>query len=708
MKSEPNQIQNFLQKNKYLKNSKRSTSMAFAISGIATVGLILLERLFGFGESLELKMFDRWVRMQPQLASERIVLVGITEEDLNNQAIEPLSEELHTDLIAKIQTQQPRAIGLVIFHSSATTGAETKLNRQMQANNFVGIAKLTGSESNHIEPHPSLLVNQNYGDATALFDPDGIIRRNYLYSITDTSEPVASLALKVAQIYLQGENIQPEIEQPHQWLRLGAAVFPPLENYQGGYRSIKAFGYQFISRWQFPLKSYQRVSIEEVVAGRIPTNLFRDRIILIGSLAPSLKDNFFTPHSNQQRYYGLEIQASFIDQIIATALGETKFLNTPAQLLEYIFALAIASAITYLIWQQRFYLSISRFIIQVTTIIVLSILGILGLSFLLFINGIWLAATTNLLIVTSIGFILPIYIYRIRELQYYQLLANYNLELEQEVKAKNIENKKYQETLIEEEKLAFLGRLSQSIYHHSNNHLATLSAHAYLLKQINENLSDSILNLTEDIPLKIGKHFQKEAKSIQAILDSVENIKIFFSTILGQIDGTNKLNFGKTLNLKQIVETAIYLANKSRLKSTDKIDIQTEYSPEILNNDNFNLDTSSLMLLLVHFIDNSIDAILTRLINDENLPPDYQGEIKIIASRSESNYLLFQVQDNGIGIAPEVKDVLFKKPFISTKESGLGIGLYLCQKILDRNSWSISVESTPNCATTLELTIPPS
>jgi adenylate cyclase len=39
----------------------------------------------------------------------------------------------------------------------------------------------------------------------------------------------------------------------------------------------------------------------DVLENRVPPSLVRDRIVLIGSVAPSLKDLFYTPYSSGLR-----------------------------------------------------------------------------------------------------------------------------------------------------------------------------------------------------------------------------------------------------------------------------------------------------------------------------------------------------------------------------------------------------------------------
>ena len=54
--------------------------------------------------------------------------------------------------------------------------------------------------------------------------------------------------------------------------------------------------------------------------------------------------------------------------------------------------------------------------------------------------------------------------------------------------------------------------------------------------------------------------------------------------------------------------------------------------------------------------------------------------------------LAVEICDNGPGIEPEVAAQLFK-PFTSTKTTGMGLGLSICQTIIEAHGGAIHVKS---------------
>ncbi len=60
--------------------------------------------------------------------------------------------------------------------------------------------------------------------------------------------------------------------------------------------------------------------------------------------------------------------------------------------------------------------------------------------------------------------------------------------------------------------------------------------------------------------------------------------------------------------------------------------------------------------------------------------------------------MVFEVEDNGIGMDRETREKIFSLFFSSKGLKGTGLGLFIANKIVDKHGGSIEVESEPGAA----------
>jgi two-component system, NtrC family, sensor histidine kinase HydH len=107
-----------------------------------------------------------------------------------------------------------------------------------------------------------------------------------------------------------------------------------------------------------------------------------------------------------------------------------------------------------------------------------------------------------------------------------------------------------------------------------------------------------------------------------------------------------------------------------------------------------NIDGNQVQQVLVNLLLNALDA----------LP---QGGTICVEVRpaNESNAVVVQVQDDGPGLSPEIQKRLFE-PFVSTKETGLGLGLSICQRLVEAHGGAINGANAPEGGALFAFTLP--
>jgi len=71
----------------------------------------------------------------------------------------------------------------------------------------------------------------------------------------------------------------------------------------------------------------------------------------------------------------------------------------------------------------------------------------------------------------------------------------------------------------------------------------------------------------------------------------------------------------------------------------------------------------------------------------------------------EGGYITISFKDNGKGIDDDFKERIFT-PNFSTKNSGMGLGLAMCKKIVEQVNGTITFTSETNKGTTFYVTLP--
>ncbi|MGD2180310.1 CHASE2 domain-containing protein [Lusitaniella coriacea] len=376
----------------------------------AVAGSVILLRYMGLFQSWELAAFDRLFHFRPPATTDtRILIVEIDENDLQDAGKWPVPDRLMAQLLESVNGYRPRVIGLDVYRDLPVEPGHQELNAAFETiPNLIGIEQLEDKESFWVLPPPILQRKQQVGFNNILVDADGQVRRFLLYSHKN-GEAYTSFALKLAQIYLEGEGIRPQAatDVNPAYLQLGKTVFRPFRPSDGGYIRADAKGYQVISNFHRP-ESFTKVKMGDVLAGEVAPELIRDRAILIGSTAPSLKDKAYIPYSTNWQgsakpIYGVELHANIVSQILSAALAGRPLMRTIPEGVEWLWIVVWSGMGAIIVRQSR---SLVR-----SSILTLSAIALLSSSvYLSFSFGWWIPSIPPLISLIASSAILTGYL----------------------------------------------------------------------------------------------------------------------------------------------------------------------------------------------------------------------------------------------------------------------------------------------------------
>ncbi|EDX77981.1 hypothetical protein MC7420_7719 [Coleofasciculus chthonoplastes PCC 7420] len=308
------------------------------LTSVVVTGVIVGLRQLGALEGSELKAYDQLVRSRPESEpSDRVLVVGISEEDIRNYNQFPITDATLATLLKKLADYQPRAIGIDIGRDVPIgEGREDLIQVIEQNDNMVAACVMSSATEPGTPPAPGT-PPERVGFADMQLDRDQVIRRTALVSFPPFVEPLPenphlcqdpdsllySLPFRLATSYLEQEGIEEELTTPEEFIKLDSTIFLPLEDQSGNYSYTGAFDYQIMINWSGE-NAIKQVTLTDVLEGNIDPNLVTDRVVLVGYTASTANDDFATPFSAaaQDRVLmpGVVLHAQVVSQIMTTVL----------------------------------------------------------------------------------------------------------------------------------------------------------------------------------------------------------------------------------------------------------------------------------------------------------------------------------------------------------------------------------------------------
>ncbi|MFG6094615.1 EAL domain-containing protein [Leptolyngbyaceae cyanobacterium CCMR0082] len=288
---------------------------------LAVIGI----RQLGGLEELELKLFDSRVRHAvTNVDLPDVVVVGINEMDIKRYNHWPLSDQTIAELLEQLQTYEPVAIGLDIYRDIDHPPGREQLDRQLAVENVYGVYDV-GLDPTRSTPPPQGMDLERTGFADFVADSDGVIRRNFMFASIKPDEFYA-LGLKLSLHVLKNRYGPDILKKNLAGLTIAGRFFPTLAQNTGGYQNEDMAGYQVMFQYQTTDRSIRQVSLTDVFNNEVDPNWFKNKVVLIGTVAPSIKDTVFTSLNTQAGSVattpGVILHAHAVRQILSVVEGD--------------------------------------------------------------------------------------------------------------------------------------------------------------------------------------------------------------------------------------------------------------------------------------------------------------------------------------------------------------------------------------------------
>ncbi len=123
-------------------------------------------------------------------------------------------------------------------------------------------------------------------------------------------------------------------------------MIPPFRGSDGGYVHADDGGYQFLLDYADGPDAFPTWTLGDLFDRRVPGATLRDRIVILGTTSPSVKDDFYTPwnrgRGDAHAMSGLEVHAHALSQLLRFARGESAPITSASEGVESAWILLFA------------------------------------------------------------------------------------------------------------------------------------------------------------------------------------------------------------------------------------------------------------------------------------------------------------------------------------------------------------------------------
>jgi len=237
---------------------------------------------------------------------------------------------------------------------------------------------------------------------------------------------------------------------------------------------------------------------------------------------------------------------------------------------------------------------------------------------------------------------------------------------------------KLEEAVRRADRMTMLGTMSAGLAHEIRNPLGGIKGAAQLMA----------MELPEDSPLN---------EYIEVMIREVDRVDGIIEELMNLSRPRSAEN--SAVNLSKVLNDIVLLQKEAHRDKNIQFILNLDPSiPELIG------DERLLTRLFLNLIKNAAEAIedTGAVTISTRMTSEYQTRSE--ADRPAS-LIHIEIKDNGTGIPPETMKRLFT-PFFTTRKSGNGLGLVMCQKIITEHDGFIKVDSDPAGGTSFSVYLP--
>lgn len=257
----------------------------------------------------------------------------------------------------------------------------------------------------------------------------------------------------------------------------------------------------------------------------------------------------------------------------------------------------------------------------------------------------------------------------LRNAELYATKVHYAEHLEEMVEARTRELRSAQELLSRAEKLASVGRLAAGIAHEINNPLVPIRI----------NLEMMLEDIEAGAPVS-ARDVEESLNSVTRIARIIERLQQFTRKRGDEAPDM------EPLSISAVLDGVLALSRAFLRQSNIKIETKLDSSAYVYGNRD------------------QLEQVFLNIILNAQAAMEKGGSLTI-ESKLKAQKIEIRFSDTGHGIPADMLEKIFE-PFVSTKENGSGLGLFISHNIVDNHSGQIQAESKAGKGATFILTLP--